>query len=37
MNKIDTSFEPVSIFQKECEEEINKQSKDDSFLKLSQN
>ena len=29
MNKIDTSFESVSIFKKECAEEINKQGEDE--------
>ena len=32
MNKIDTSFDPVSIFKKECNQEINKQSEDENFL-----
>ena len=37
MNKVDTNFDPVSIFTKECKEEINKQSQDQLFLELSQN
>ena len=37
MNKLNTNFDPVSIFTKECKEEINKQSQDQLFLKLSQN
>ena len=37
MNKVDTSFDPISIFAKECKEEINKQSQDHLFLELSQN
>ena len=37
MNKLNTNFDPVSIFTKECKEEINKQSQDQLFLELSQN
>ena len=37
MNKVDTNFDPVSIFTKECKEEINRQSQDQLFLELSQN
>jgi len=37
MNKIDTNFDPISIFKKECKEEIKKQSQDNLFLELSQN
>ena len=37
MNKVDTNFDPISIFTKECKEEINKQSQDHLFLELSQN
>ena len=35
MNKVDTNFDPISIFTKECKEEINKQSQDHLFLELS--
>ena len=37
MNKLNTNFDPVSIFTIECKEEINKQSQDQLFLELSQN
>ena len=37
MNKLNTNFDPVSKFTKECKEEINKQSEDHLFLELSQN
>ena len=37
MNKLNTNFDPVSKFTKECKEEINKQSQDQLFLELSQN
>ena len=37
MNKVDTNFDPISIFKEECKEEINKQSQDHLFLELSQN
>ena len=37
MNKVDTNFDPISIFTKECKEEINKQNQDHLFLELSQN
>ena len=37
MNKLNTNFDPVSMFTKECKEEINKQSQDQLFLELSQN
>ena len=37
MNKVDTNFDPISIFKEECKEEIKKQSQDHLFLELSQN
>ena len=37
MNKLTTNFDPISIFTKECKEEINRQSQDQLFLELSQN